>query len=94
MRPTVEFRDPFTVQAFVREPMVLQLNSRKVRVYAVKVTGEGWVGVSSTLGRCYDHHHETPELAKLCALHRLQAPGSDPQVVLLPLGRQTREPRG
>jgi hypothetical protein len=70
--------------------MVLQLNSREVRVHAVKVTGEGWVGVSTALGRCHDHHHETPELAKLCALHRLQVPGSDPRVVLLPLGRLPR----
>jgi hypothetical protein len=70
--------------------MVLQLNSKKVRVVAVKVTGEGWVGVSTARGRCHGHAHQTPELAKLCALHRLDVewPG---QVLLLPL-RPDRRP--
>jgi hypothetical protein len=64
--------------------MVLQLNSKKVHVVAVKVTGEGWVGVSTARGRCHGHKHQTPELAKLCALHRLDVawPG---HVLLLPL---------
>lgn len=63
----------------------LRQNSRQVRVYAVKVDGEGWLGVGTDLGRCQGHGHETPELAKLCALHRLQSRPSDSNVVLLPL---------
>ena len=58
---------------------------RQVRVYAVKLDGEGWLGVGTDLGRCQGHGHETPELAKLCALHRLQSRPSESNVVLLPL---------
>jgi hypothetical protein len=73
--------------------MLLHLNSTAVRVLAVKIDGEGWVGVSTDLGRCHGHRHETPELAKLCALHRLQAPAGDGKVLLLPVtgGRHGRQ---
>jgi hypothetical protein len=54
-------------------------------VYAVKLDGEGWLGVSVDVGRCHGHGHETPELAKLCALHRQQAVAPRWGVVLLPL---------
>jgi hypothetical protein len=63
----------------------LHQNTRQVRVFAVKVDGEGWLGVGADLGRCQGHGHETPELAKLCALHRLQSRPPDSNVVLLPL---------
>src|SRR5204863_469993 len=59
-------------------------NSTAVRVLAVKLDGEGWVGVSTDLGRCHGHGHETPELAKLSALHRPQAPAGDGKVLPLP----------
>jgi hypothetical protein len=63
----------------------MQPNSRQVRVYAVKLDGEGWLGVSTDMGRCHGHGHETPELAKLCALHRLRALPANSNVVLLPV---------
>ena len=71
----------------------MQLNANRVRVYAVKLDGDGWVGVGVDLGRCHGHGHETPELAKLCALHRLRGPGPDGNVVLLPV-RQRGRPDG
>ena len=61
------------------------MNSKRNRVYAVRVEGEGWLGVSDDVGRCDGHGHETPELAKLCALHRAGHAASNPQVVLLPV---------
>jgi hypothetical protein len=70
--------------------MVIQSNSRPVRLYAVKLDGEGWVGVSADLGRCHGHEHETPELARLCALHRLQeGSGAGDGVLLLPVRRSS-----
>jgi hypothetical protein len=73
--------------------MLLHLNSTAVRVLAVKLDGEGWVGVSTDAGRCHGHGHETPELAKLCALHRLQAPAGDGKVLLLPVAGGRRGPQ-
>jgi hypothetical protein len=63
----------------------LQLKSRQVRVYAVKLDGEGWVGVCTDMARCHGHGHQTPELARLCALHRLGPPAPGTNVVLLPV---------
>ncbi len=65
----------------------MQLNSNRVHVYAVKLDGDGWVGVTVDLGRCHGHGHETPELARLCALHRLQVVDPDCNVVLMPMLR-------
>ena len=59
-------------------------STRIVRTLAVKVDGEGWIGVCDDAGRCHGHGHSTPELAKLCALHR-SLPAVDPNVVLLPV---------
>jgi hypothetical protein len=69
-------------------------SSKQVRVYAVKLAGDGWVGVGVDLGRCHGHGHETPELAKLCALHRLGAPAPGGDVVLLPLPASGRREGG
>ena len=63
----------------------LQTNSRQVRVHAVKLDGEGWIGVSPHGDRCRGHGHPTPELAKLCVLHGLPMPDLEPNVVLLPM---------
>jgi hypothetical protein len=60
-------------------------SQKQVRTYAVKIDGEGWVGVSADTSRCHGHGHPTPELAKLCALHRSQPPDSAGKVVLLPV---------
>jgi len=60
------------------------MNSNRTRVYAVKVEGEGWLGVGDDVSRCDGHAHETPELAKLCALHRA-GPAAGRNVVLLPV---------
>ena len=62
-------------------------------MFAVKVDGEGWVGVSADVDRCHGHAHPTPELAKLCALHRGQPGGPDGNVVLMPVlpGRAMRQ---
>ena len=54
-------------------------------MFAVKVDGEGWVGVSADIGRCHGHAHPTPELARLCALHRAQPADTDDNVVLMPV---------
>ena len=54
---------------------------------AVKLGDEGWIGVTTIGQRCSGHGHDTPEQAKLCALHR---DGSDERalnVVLLPLAK-------
>jgi hypothetical protein len=59
----------------------------------VKVDGEGWIGVSADAGRCHGHGHQTPELAKLCALHRLQPAGAAGNVVLLPVAPPSRRER-
>lgn len=64
---------------------IRQHRSQRVGIFAVKVDGEGWVGVSSDLGRCHGHGHETPELAKLCAFHLAAAPPPGSNVVLLPV---------
>ncbi len=61
------------------------MNARRIRIYAVKVDGEGWLGVADDVGRCHGHGHETPELAKLCALHRQVAPARRGNLVLLPV---------
>jgi hypothetical protein len=50
----------------------------------VKVDGQGWIGVAADVGRCHGHGHPTPELAKLCALHRA-LPGAAGNLVLLPV---------
>ena len=71
----------------------MQSNTRQVRVHAVKLDGEGWIGVSPYGDRCHGHGHSTPELAKLCALHLLPAPGSDENIVLLPLPAARRPDR-
>jgi hypothetical protein len=64
----------------------LQRSQKQVRTYAVKVDGEGWVGVSADTSRCHGHGHPTPELAKLCALHRAQpAAAAADKVVLMPV---------
>ena len=70
--------------------MFPHMNSRPVRVYAVTLDGEGWVGVGADVDRCRGHEHDTPELAKLCALHRMQPGRDNGRVVLLPLGRDRR----
>ena len=56
-----------------------------VRVVAVKLNGEGWIGVTTIGQRCRGHRHRTPELAKLCALHRDGGGERDWNVILLPL---------
>lgn len=62
------------------------MNPKRHRsICAVKLDQAGWLGVSVDAGRCLDHVHETPELAKLCALHREQALRPDGGLVLLPL---------
>ena len=61
-------------------------SQKQVRTFAVKLDGEGWVGVSADTGRCHGHAHPTPELAKLCALHRAQpADAQGDNVVLMPV---------
>ena len=52
---------------------------------AVKLDGEGWVGVTTIGQRCRGHRHDTPEQAKLCALHRDGSEELALNVVLLPL---------
>ena len=69
------------------------MNTKRIRVYAVKVDGEGWIGVGDEVDRCHDHGHETPELAKLCALHRQGSPPSGGNMVLLPVARSGRARR-
>ncbi len=71
----------------------MQHSTQQVRTVAVKVDGEGWIGVSELGDRCRGHGHDTPEQAKLCALHRVHAPGRDQNVVLLPLPRPARTGR-
>ncbi|HXM57973.1 MAG TPA: hypothetical protein VOB72_21430 [Candidatus Dormibacteraeota bacterium] len=67
---------------------------RQIRTFAVKVEGEGWIGVAAEAGRCHGHGHQTPELAKLCALHRAQPAGAgDNNVVLLPVAPPARRER-
>jgi hypothetical protein len=63
----------------------LQRGNKQVRTYAVKVEAVGWVGVSADTGRCQDHGHPTPELAKLCALHRAQPVAAEGNVILMPV---------
>jgi hypothetical protein len=72
----------------------LHPSQKQVRTFAVKLDGEGWVGVSADTGRCHGHAHPTPELAKLCALHRAQpARGRADNVVLMPVPAAPRERR-
>ena len=59
----------------------------------MKVDGIGWVGVSADVDRCHGHGHQTPELAKLCALHRAQPAGPGGNVVLLPVASPARRER-
>ncbi len=61
------------------------MSSRRPTVSAVKVQSAGWLGVSPVAGPCHRHGHETPELAKLCALHREQVREPEENIVLLPL---------
>jgi hypothetical protein len=70
------------------------MNARRIRTYAVKVDGEGWLGVGDDVGRCEGHGHETPELAKLCALHRQGGPPSGGNMVLLPVPASSRRDQG
>jgi hypothetical protein len=63
----------------------LHRSQKQVRTYAVKLDGEGWVGVSTDTSRCHGHAHATPELAKLCALHRAQPADAGSNVVLMPV---------
>jgi len=63
----------------------LYRSQKQVRTFAVKLNGEGWVGVSADTGRCHGHAHPTPELAKLCALHRAQPADAQGKVVLMPV---------
>lgn len=58
----------------------------------MKVDGEGWIGVGAEIGRCHGHGHPTPELAKLCALHR-SLPTAAGNVVLLPVQPATARER-
>ena len=51
----------------------------------MKVDGQGWVGVGADIARCDGHGHPTPELAKLCVLHRARPADPDGKVVLLPV---------
>ena len=62
----------------------LQHKRDRVGVVAVKLNGEGWIGITTIGQRCRGHCHRTPELAKLCALHR---DGGERalNVILLPL---------
>jgi hypothetical protein len=77
----------------MRRSTVQQHTSDRVRAFAVKVEGEGWIGVSVVGDRCRDHGHQTPEQAKLCALHRAQVPGHSGNVVLMPLSEPVRDTR-
>lgn len=65
-------------------------SKRRLTVCAVKLDHAGWLGVSVDAGRCSDHAHETPELAKLCALHREHRARPDCNVVLLPIAPPAR----
>jgi hypothetical protein len=71
----------------------VQHTSDRVRAFAVKIEGEGWIGVTVVGDRCRDHGHQTPEQAKLCALHRAQVQGRGDNVVLMPLREPVRETR-
>jgi len=73
------------VKLFVSQHNPLHRSQKQVRTFAVKLDGEGWVGVSADVGRCHGHAHPTPELAKLCALHRARPAGADDNVVLMPV---------
>ena len=73
------------VEPFVPQQNPLHRSKKQVRTYAVKVDGEGWVGVSADTSRCHGHAHPTPELAKLCALHRAQPADAEGKVVLMPV---------
>ena len=63
----------------------MQHKRDRVRVVAVKLNGEGWIGVTTIGQRCRGHGHLTPELAKLCALHRDGGGERALNVILLPL---------
>jgi hypothetical protein len=71
----------------------LQQNPGQVRTFAVKLDDEGWVGVSALGDRCRGHAHPTPELAKLCALHRARGAWAGQNVVLLPLSEPAQPAR-
>jgi hypothetical protein len=73
------------VKLFVPQQDQLHPSQKQVRTFAVKLDGEGWLGVSADVGRCQGHAHPTPELAKLCALHRARPAGADGNVVLMPV---------
>lgn len=63
----------------------MQHNRDRIRVVAVKLDGEGWIGVTTIGQRCRGHGHRTPEQAKLCALHRDGGDERAVNVILLPL---------
>ena len=70
----------------------MRTKSNAIRVHAVKLDRSGWVGVGPTADRCEDHRHQTPELAKLCALHREgERALAAPNVVLLPVAPPASE---
>ena len=59
------------------------MQSKQLRTYAVRVNDEGWIGVGEEVDRCRGHGHETPELAKLCALNRQESQGTN--LLVLPV---------
>lgn len=68
------------------------MQSKQLRTYAVRVNGEeGWIGVGADVDRCRGHGHETPELAKLCALNRQEPRGSN--LLVLPLAATHNLPK-
>jgi hypothetical protein len=82
---------PTLILQTFHESKHLQRSTRQARTLAVKIDDEGWIGVSADLGRC-DHRHPTPELAKLCALHRAQPVGTSGNVLLLPVPASSPRP--
>jgi hypothetical protein len=71
----------------------VQHNTQQVRTFAIKLDGQGWIGVSAVGDRCRGHGHDTPEQAKLCALHRSSVSRPGQNVVLLPLPEPARPTR-
>ena len=72
---------------FALEGALLQRKRDRIRVVAVKVDDDGWMGVTTAGQRCHGHRHDTPEQAKLCALHRDRIDERPLNIVLLPLAK-------